>query len=707
MFKLFLISFFIPFLISGVRTVSKKKPKIIEIDRELIPQEELIRLCNNPTTELKNKISLKILIDTSFSKDEVERVKAQVSMCSFMNNQKMNISDNKTYKNKKVTCDSNAQELTESIKKFENDIDQTNIYLGMIKSQVESSLTPQISLTKILEFKEKLKGNRDNFKYCLFQKHIASELQLVGNSIENKNFLEILSSAGHCLSVNPEIDGGAFSNMFESIYDLFSKKDELKDEDCEVLQRTFELWASFNQKQNKRPSLGSSVPVYNVNRHDTAYHKWSEQRIKDGDWPEDGLTLFHVDTHTDMGPIHEHGVKGRILSTLKLKDITDLSLIKDDKKLIERTQALLKSGGGTSKKQKVYIKKGGLEASVIRGKLRAQIESRIHHIATPVTAAVHSGVSDKINLGLPSWSKRVVRTRASGGNPESLPMQTCTDKSGNIFPMIRLNNPELQKGQKYRLSLDFVARGCDSHPKKEDKLVCLEKIHKAAPKYFPKNPNKQLEKMQLAIDRPFYIVKDESICSKTSQNFPLNVLNINTEKKDQDGRITNDPKTMTNFAPFFKDKEKEEGFILDIDLDAFVSEPMSWGEKNEENVTPASYKRTQHGESSSHMREMGVHPGADRLSNETDSRPFVSSTEMKLIDERINSFFDNLQKTGAIPKVITIADSTQLTGLNIENDTQKYAQGGGGFTPKCLAFLVNYKVKLKLKELYNTEFVTD
>ena len=79
----------------------------------------------------------------------------------------------------------------------------------------------------------------------------------------------------------------------------------------------------------------------------------------------------------------------------------------------------------------------------------------------------------------------------------------------------------------------------------------------------------------------------------------------------------------------------------------------------------------------------------------------VLATELNLVDKRIDYLFENLKEAkekGYLPKVVTIADSTLLARAA---ESSVDSNNGGNFTPACLSFLLNYKVRQKLNDLYN------
>ena len=75
-----------------------------------------------------------------------------------------------------------------------------------------------------------------------------------------------------------------------------------------------------------------------------------------------------------------------------------------------------------------------------------------------------------------------------------------------------------------------------------------------------------------------------------------------------------------------------------------------------------------------------------------------------MIDSRVDSFIQRLEQAkaeGHLPAVITISDSTVLQ--RAAEGQREDSMSGGNFTPSCLAFLLNYRVRQRLNEVYNLE----
>ena len=105
-------------------------------------------------------------------------------------------------------------------------------------------------------------------------------------------------------------------------------------------------------------------------------------------------------------------------------------------------------------------------------------------------------------------------------------------------------------------------------------------------------------------------------------------------------------RNLPGFDQFMPASARQTGFILDIDLDAFVSNGSELAQGR--SVMPVSYGREQ----SNHD-----------MTSEGDLASGLSAGEMYMIRKRVDEFFRRLEdakRNGVLPKVITIADSTQL-----------------------------------------------
>ena len=73
---------------------------------------------------------------------------------------------------------------------------------------------------------------------------------------------------------------------------------ELTSDECQVLQRVYSTWSSFDETNGNQTR--SKIPTYNVNAHNSAFPYWLETIAYDADFPREGIPLLHADTHTDI-----------------------------------------------------------------------------------------------------------------------------------------------------------------------------------------------------------------------------------------------------------------------------------------------------------------------------------------------------------------------------------------------------------------------
>ena len=150
-----------------------------------------------------------------------------------------------------------------------------------------------------------------------FQQEINAELRKItsGGMAERRQILSKLRDITTCLgnrrpgqSLFPK-----FSGFFDNIFAMFDAKlyrdDELTSDECQVLQRVYSTWASFYDETNGyRDQI--EIPLYNVNAHNSAFQHWMMVMTFD-DFPNEGIPLLHVDTHTDMSHVHMYPTDNR------------------------------------------------------------------------------------------------------------------------------------------------------------------------------------------------------------------------------------------------------------------------------------------------------------------------------------------------------------------------------------------------------------
>lgn len=480
----------------------------------------------------------------------------------------------------------------------------------------------------------------DRYNKCLFQNQLKESIEKNVKSSKNKNFLEQLQTIGTCFD-SSSTDNSAlkalYAPVFDSIYNFFTGKKNLTNEDCEVLRRTYELWAGFNEGENElQRETANEIPFYNVNPHNSAFPHWLRERER-GNIPPEGLPLMHVDTHTDLGHIHAEGAGWS--QSLDLKQLSNLMIIDDDEEFKNQIRQQL-----SSQKDIVPAEVEALlnqEALQLRMQIYSHMREQVHSIAQPVVGGLATDVASSLVMALPPWSPRLPRSEYKDGavDPYKVKLYKKTYSDG--------------KGE-YRLATE------------EAKILTTSG-----------SPISQISEN-----------------AKVIKEFDLTVMDSNLEERvgvtDSEGKetssiiTTREMEERYNYANYMPKNQKR--FILDIDLDAFVSEGT-----NGSVIEPVSFGR--------HQKAYGGHDGHE-FSNETDPEVEVALSEFDLIEKRLDFFFDQLRdmkEKGYEPAVITIADSTILQSISGNADDSK---NGGNYTPSCLVFLLNYRMREELKTIY-------
>ncbi len=492
-------------------------------------------------------------------------------------------------------------------------------------------------------YEDKLVKQREHINgisLCAFKNQLNNSIKKNLNNNKNKDFLNQVANIGTCIEKNNNQTNGLkkfFQGTFDSIFNFFTNKKNLTDEDCEVLSRTYEVWSSFQEEENKaaHENKGLSIPLYNVNPHNSSYIAWLKEKAK-GNIPAGGLPTLHIDTHTDLGHVHSHGAGWS--SHMKLDEISKLAVIEDDQEFRDQLRKTL-SDNQTKEDRINEVLSQDIEK--LRADVFTHMNDRVHEIAQPLVAGIASNVTSELIMALPPWSYRLPRNKA---------------------------------GDPYKV--DLIHYGQDS-----DAMYGLstseEDILKARGTPIGIKTNKRK-----GIVRTFNLAVVDAN------------LESNIEVKDTEGNLIAtmiDKREETPNDSLLAHMPKDENqFILDIDLDAFVSEG-----RGTDGVTPKSFGR--------HTQQYGTHNGHD-VNTETDPNVQVPLREFELIENRVDHFFKNLEEmktAGKLPAVITIADSTLLQSMAGADPDD--SQVGGNYTPSCLAFLLNYRIKQGLKEIYNIE----
>ncbi len=541
---------------------------------------------------------------------------------------------------------------------------------GSFSNQTELNIVLQSGNRKI----ERLETLINSRKLCQFQMDIQSGISNTLND-SNKFFLRNLESIGTCIlssSGQGRVDNtlkAVAKNSLDAINQHFSDKasqGSLSEADCNVLRRAYQLWGGFYDQENadqlNTELEEDQIPLYNVNSHDSSYQFWMREKGR-GTIPENGLPLMHVDTHTDLGHVHNQ-IRDETFGAIRFDELSPLILLAENNnraQLITQMESLIAQplAGSTGPRLTSEDARNLIDwfrnsdIDEIKSKLYDLNRKAVHHIAQPLVGAAVSNITSDLVMVMPAWTTRISHTSRQDSNGNFIPCQTHLVNERNGF-VIGMSDDE--------------ARNC---PELNSR------------------------------DSPIYPYSQSTYDRVKIRPTTIAVANINAENQqdyqsDQTGESYKiDQQTaatqLPDYSRYLPERAKTDGFILDIDLDAFVSEGHST------TIEPISFERTVR-----HRENNPSSPSEHKSMTEMDSTVEVSLKEMNLIKARIDSFFNRLERAkerGVLPKVITIADSTVLSRLMTSRELN--TQDGGNFTPSCLAFLVNYMVRSKLRSLYN------
>ena len=581
----------------------------------------------------------KLAVDQSFTKKYAEEVK------KFSCNEKNSLEDIKQKLNAMKRM--NQGQTLYNIEVVRNALPYLDDEFLKSENITFAQLTKsQNNIETILIEREQI---RKKANLCLFNRELKDQIRSTLNQ-ENKDFLQQLSGVSSCLGIVPTANQGELkelsSNIFDSIFNFFSKKEPLGNEDCEVLKKTYEVWSSFYDEENSdKDNSEEEIPFYNVNPHNSAYFYWVKEKAN-GNIPPEGLSLLHIDTHTDLDHIHSYNLNS-YFDGVALPQVSSLLYelkTKGKPAMMEMVNTLEMSD---EKKLRLRSWIQNQNAQKLAGDLETTIRGNVHKIAQPLVGASASGITRDITMVLPPWATRINRSKIVDGQVQKQPLQ-------------------------------LVQTITDDMEESEIKFLTSEDQN------YLQIPNKVINSSSL-------YNKDEY---KVLAQVDLSVADANTERRvklaDGSSTIITEQRKLAPLSSHLQSKK----FILDIDLDGFVSDGIS----KKHGVEPISFGRTQ-----AHNAKAGEH-GGHQNSNETDPRIAVSTMELDLIDQRLNSFFDRLEQAkedGHTPAVITISDSTTLMRA-LEGQEQDGAIGGK-FTPSCLVFLLNYRVRQRMQQIYGIQ----
>ncbi len=548
--------------------------------------------------------------------------------------------------------------------------------LKYLKSQQEQlvSETAVKDQKDFLEIKQQLQGVYDKYfgsardsEFCVFKLDLAVATRDLAKDAKNQALLRGLEKVTQCLSTSSPLRNsrikGTFAGFFEDLFDHYWKKPNLTDEDCAVLRNAYSVWSSFYDGENRANLSASSkkIPVYNVNDHNASYYYWAKEQQK-GNVPAEGLTVFHADTHTDMGDVHTHTHGHWSSHVLDFKE-THQALLKSEGELsrflVEKINA---SAVLTAPERQSLVARIAAQPELqIRAELEMQIRKSVHHIAQPLAASQATGVSSgDFIMCMPPWSKELPRT------------QYVKQADGTSKPAA--------------LAFNFIERGT-----KGSEELGFEMAAKDAPQGDWNIPTFTPDELQAGTVKVLAPSRFQIVDCNNEER----VETFKNSSGEQMFEVRQKSTPPAPLADYFPAQDKKKGYLLDIDLDVFVSEGHGGL------VEPISWER-----SKSHDREYGPH-GSHAQNTESDPNIAVTTKEFGLIRDRMDLFFKRMtesKKAGMVPKVITIADSSAVARAIRTGQEGEAVAGIKAFTPTCMAFVVNYMVRKRLQETFDVDF---
>ncbi|MBC87102.1 MAG: hypothetical protein CL677_07960 [Bdellovibrionaceae bacterium] len=474
-----------------------------------------------------------------------------------------------------------------------------------------------------------------------FSKEIENEIRdILIDRNENKKDLWMLRTAAKCLDSDNNVNyiNGFLSDLFEHIFEKYSTLDQLTQDDCTVLKKAYSLWASNYEFHNRKMEEKQNQP---------------------------DIPLYNVNAHNDSFAFWVKEMKsGNIakegIPLIHADTHTDMGHVHNHimgstwhsgLNFKELGEALKVTDDQQFKLHiQQLIQSNNLYGSAIKQEMSELISSLSsqelrHQLEDSARRRVH-----KISQPVTGAAAIGITNKVVMCLPPWSPRLKINTKDQPITDA---------KVNLHRNQIGFCTR---------DRQVAR---HRGSPIR--------------------YCLEDERVLAEVG----IGVMECNDEAKEESGFISNRTpsamKDIPRFVDFLEGSPPEQGFILDIDLDVFASNGVGTGDY----VEPISYAR-----SGEHLKQFGEHEPHDQ-SNETDPQVQVLATELNLVDKRIDYLFENLKEAkekGYLPKVVTIADSTLLARAA---ESSVDSNNGGNFTPACLSFLLNYKVRQKLNDLYN------
>lgn len=492
--------------------------------------------------------------------------------------------------------------------------------------------------------------NLRSARLCLFRERIREQLLAVG-ATEDAQWVRGLAEVGECLGTTPATSVlGRFGDFFRNLFNHFWGKPQLTDADCSVLKRAYEVWSSLYDDRNDLEQNRSGISIYNVNAHNASFYYWAQEQRR-GRIPPEGLTIFHADTHTDMGHVHSHI---NHWSQLGLREAHQATMMSD-----AEMRQLVVARAPVDRQRQISARVSSMSAEELRRELGQEINEVVHGVAQPLAAAQAIGVSNgNFVMCMPPWSSELPRTQSSAtAAPQALEYDFC---DANIEGLTDVQ--QIQQGRTLGFATPYI-EGDESRPIPLAGYIEGECRQIGRSRFQVVNCNNE-EQVRLTGPDGSQIV---TVRQRSTEPFP--------------------------FENYLTERDRSQGFLLDIDLDVFVSEGRD--PSGSQSPVPVSYHR-------STSRSAGGH-GSHDFSNETDPASSVPTVEFDAIRTRLDSFFERLARANAQgyrPQVITIADSTILNRAMLNREENDRV--GGNYTPACLSFILNYMVRTRLSQIYGT-----
>lgn len=475
--------------------------------------------------------------------------------------------------------------------------------------------------------------------------------------------------------------------IFQAIFDQFSVKSFLDLIDQKLLRHTYSVYSSFYERFNNN-QYSSKIKVLIDNPHNASFMKWlRESKFKN--FPQDTL-LVHVDSHTDLTSIlyRSDDPIFRNFTIVEINSILDLLVSQEARKkylLIKLIESFKDHKFSEKYKIKLFNWIQGHSIVEIREKIFQVFEEGFkgNYIVSSITELLKS--EDNINEKRKKIQLLINDSQIDAHIKESINQWIKSADSDNltqhILSVIQFFSGHIAMPLVSALSTNvtnkilmlkppWVVRVPHSFESEFDEFELIttredydfDKKSRVMPALVMKN--------QQTVDKysnhssPFVFIYEDSI-RKTIKKFSYLSVNLSNEvfAGDTIGGIDGLDKLI-----------KKDGFILGIDLDTFSTNSANGGTP----IEPLSFGR----------------PLKD------PKNEIIKKRELDLVFDRITVFKYSLKRLKMKPSLITFSDSTNQLRSNPSDDFGSLM--GGNFTPIGLIFLINFKLRTVMNELYNT-----